>query len=245
MRHKYLFASCPLTSRDSARGTALVVAVLATLVLAAFGSALVLISVTETGISAYHERAAGALYAADAALERAIVDLFALADWNAALSGLATSTLTDGLPSGVRLLSGTQVDIDAISSELRCGRRDGCGEADLDAFTAERPWGVDNPRWQLFAWGPLSRMMPAVAPAHDAYVLVWVGDDAGDADGNPLQDGNSADNPGSGIVQLTVQAYGPGGVRRILEATVARRVRDDGQPDPGAVPRVVVWRAVP
>jgi hypothetical protein len=240
------FALCLLTlrARERDRGVALVAALLATLVLAAFGSALVLISVTETGISAYHERATGTFYAADAALERAIADLFALADWNVALSGLATSTLTDGPPSGVRLVWGTEVDIDALSSDLRCGRREGCGDADMDAFTAERPWGIDNPRWQLYAWGPLSRMTP-VSADHDAYVLVWIADDAGDTDGNPLVDGSADDNPGRGIVQLTAHAYGAGGSRRVLEATVARRVQDDGQePNPGVAPRVIVWREV-
>ena len=231
-----------LTRRRSEVGSALVVAVLAVLVMAAFGSALVLISVTETGISAHHSRATETLHAADAALERALVDLLALADWNAALSGLATSTLTDGASSGVRFVAGAAVDIDAITSELRCGRRAGCGDGDMDAFSAERPWGRDNPRWQLFAWSPLSRMTPSIAPDRDTYVLVWVADDPADNDGDPRQDGSTADNPGRGVVQLTVHAYGPGGARRILEATVARRIQEDAPA--GAAPSVLVWRAV-
>jgi hypothetical protein len=87
--------------------------------------------------------------------------------------------------------------------------------------------------------------MTPVSADHDAYVLVWIADDAGDTDGNPLVDGSADDNPGRGIVQLTAHAYGAGGSRRVLEATVARRVQDDGQePNPGVAPRVIVWREV-
>jgi hypothetical protein len=220
------------------RGSALVVVIMAMVLMASLGSALVLIAVTETRLSFHQARAGILLYAADGAIEHTVADLAALEDWDQALAGLATSTLTDGPPGGARAISGTTIDLTALTSELRCGRAVGCLDADVLAFTSERPWGPDNPRWQLFAWGPFSARAPQMAGATDAYLVVWVGDDPGDTDGDPLRDGTE-DNPGRGTIALVAHAYGAGGTRRIVEATIART--------PPGVPlrtRVVSWREV-
>src|SRR4030095_10974417 len=92
----------------------------------AFGSALVLIAVTETKISAYHANGIDALYAADAAVERALVDLAQLATWGAALNGTAASTFTDGGRGGIRNVSGTSIDLDEATRTLRCGHPGPC-----------------------------------------------------------------------------------------------------------------------
>jgi len=231
-------------SRESVRteaGGALIVAVMAMTLMLAFGSALVLIAVTETKISAYHASGIEALYAADAAIERALVDLAQLATWDPALNGTATSTFTDGGRGGIHLVSGTRIDLDEATRSLRCGRPAPCTDADVSAFAADRPSGRNNPKWQLYAWGPLARMESGDRPS--VYVAVWVGDDPAERDGDPLRDGTEQDDPGRGVIRVTSQAFGSAGVRRAVEVTIVRR------PDPVdaaavAPVRVVSWREV-
>ena len=214
-------------------GSALIAATMATALLLTLGSGLILIAVTEARLAWHSHASAATLYAAEAALERAAQDLWATPDWDAALRGASTSAFIDGPPVGARAVGGTVVDLPALTNELRCGRSV-CAEADIAAFTAERPWGRNNPRWQLYLWGRLSALLPGAAAADDAYLLVWVGDDPNERDGDPLRDGAAPDEAGHGIVQLTAHAYGPGGIRRMLEATVSRV--------PGGLPRLLTWR---
>ena len=54
--------------------------------------------------------------------------------------------------------------------------------------------------------------------------MVLVGDDPSETDGDPLTDGIGGTNPGSGVVALRAEAFGPHGTHRIIEATVARTV---------------------
>jgi hypothetical protein len=84
-------------------------------------------------------------------------------------------------------------------------------------------WGANNPKWTLFAWGPLSDMLPNDQIDSPMYVAVWVGDDPADGgdgvngtiDGNPLLDAN-------GTLTIHAEAIGPSGTRKVVEVTVAR-----------------------
>ncbi|HEX5108322.1 MAG TPA: pilus assembly PilX N-terminal domain-containing protein [Vicinamibacterales bacterium] len=222
-------------------GGALIVALMAMTLMLAFGSALVLIAVTETKISAYHANGVEALYAADAAIERALVDLAQLATWDAALNGTATSTFTDGGSGGIRIVSGTRIDLDEATRTLRCGRPGSCSSGDASAFTVDRPYGVNNPWWQLYAWGPLAQV--DAGGQTSPYVAVWVGDDPAEQDGDPQRDGTEPDDPGRGVIRLTSQAFGAAGVRRAVEVTIVRR-SDPDDTKPAAALRVVSWREV-
>src|SRR5262245_58714733 len=62
-------------SRAAERGSALVLALMATLVMTTLGSALVLLALTETRIVQVTSAGVEALYGAGAALERAVLDL--------------------------------------------------------------------------------------------------------------------------------------------------------------------------
>jgi hypothetical protein len=208
------------------------------LLMAAAASALVLISVTETKIAGYFDAGLRTFYAAEAALERALVDLDALAEWDHALSGASVSTFTDGPPRGVRASGGALVDLDEATSLLQCGRRTACAEMDVAAVTVERPWGRNNPRWQPYLWGPFERLG---GDGVGVYLIVWIADDPGETDADPQRDGTDSSSPGRGIVTLTAHAYGYGGVRRAIEATVARGA---AAADPAAPARVISWREV-
>ena len=97
---------------------------------------------------------------------------------------------------------GTLVDLHDLTSMVSCGRT-ACSEADLDALSEERPWGRNNPRWQLYGYGAL--LTPSAAGAPSVYAIVWLADDPSGTVGR---------------LSLMAHAYGPRGTRRVIEATV-------------------------
>lgn len=218
---------------DGERGLALLVVLMALALLLALGSALVLATTTETRIGARHRDGAESFHAADAALARALVDLDATADWRTLPSGGMLSTFTDGPPAGVRALprGGGVIDLTGLTNQVRCGRRVTCSEADMDRATAERPWGRNNPRWQLYAFGPLAALLPDDSLPSSQYVVVWIADDPSETDDDPLVDGGppaddpDAVNPGWGLLRVLAHAYGPGGAHRAVEALVRQTDR--------------------
>jgi hypothetical protein len=218
------------------RGVALVIALLSMMFLAALGMALALTTSTESRISAAYSQGIDTFYAADAAFERALQELSNLADWNLVLGEGVTSTFTDGAPGFRDLPDATRLDLVEATARLTCGRAV-CSDADIDSSTADRPWGSNNPRWQLYAHGRLSDMSPSRTLRSFTYVVVWVADDPLETDGQPLVDGDESAgaNPGKGLLQVQAYAYGLAGSRSIVEATLRRadmRVR------------VVSWRHI-
>lgn len=207
------------------RGLALIVALMTMLLLTALGVALTLVTVTETKISGNHRAGSEALYAADAAVERVMQDLLTVPDWNRVLDGSVTSSFTDG-PAGVRNTTAGEINLLQATNLVRCGNIAGCDDATMDAATDERPWGKNNPRWQLYAYSPLVDMLPTETTNSDVYVIVWVADDPAECDEKPLVDGDApvgcTANLGKGVISMLVHAYGAGGVRRVIETTVAR-----------------------
>lgn len=219
--------------RRAEDGIALVVALLALLLMTALGGALVLITSSETIIAGNFLGSIEAFYAADAAAESAMAELNGIADWNAVLAGSLRSVFVDGPPTGSRTMAdGSTIDLAAIVNQANCGKSASCSAAEMDAVTAERPWGTNNPRWQLYAYGRLRDTEPAATIRSAYYILVLVGDDPAENDGNPLQDGAAPGNPGSGVVAVRAEARGPRGVKRVIEIMVARQAR----------PRLLSWR---
>jgi hypothetical protein len=185
--------------------------------------------VTETKISSNYSSGNEALYAADAAVERVMQDLLTVPDWNNVLSGALSSSFIDGAPTGTRTLAdGTKIDLIEATNMVRCGKIATCSDTDISTYTDDRPWGTNNPHWQLYAYGSMDNMLPTDTVNSRMFVIVWVGDDPSENDANPLEDGdasvdpNNSENPGKGVVSLLAHAYGPNGVRRVIEVTVAR-----------------------
>jgi Tfp pilus assembly protein PilX len=205
------------------QGSAVVVALLSLLLLTALGLALTLTTATETAISANQRMGQEAMNAADAAIERAMQDLLTLPDWNRALNGAEQSSFVDGGPSGARALpDGTAVNLTEMLNLARCGHTTACGASEIATNSPERHWAANNPVWQLYAYGPVSELLPTGTINSPIYVVVMVGDDPSETDGNPLVDGNDAANPGSGVLSLRAEAFGPHGTHRVIEATMAR-----------------------
>jgi hypothetical protein len=196
-------------------GVALILVLMVMMTLSALAMSLALLTSTETRVTASYRDGMEALFGADAALQRVLPDLALEADFNGALSGAAVSSFSDGPPGLRRLPDGTFTDLRALTAMVNCGRAV-CHETDLDESREDRPWGPNNPRWQLYGYGRL----PADARV---YAVVWIADDPSETDLDPLIDGGGdADNPGRGRLSVMAHAYGLGGTRRVIEATVAR-----------------------
>jgi hypothetical protein len=217
---------------------AVVIALTVMMLLTSLGTALVMAVMAETQIAASYDRALEAAYAADGAAELAIQELADIPDWTLALNGSVQASFADGPPAGTRWLDdGAALDLARLSNIVRCAQPTACADGDLDASTQDRPWGANNPRWALFAYGPLDRLLPAGTIRSPAYVVVWIGDDPAELDGRPLEDGgpnvDGSVNDGTDTVMLLVHAYGRAASRRMVEVTVARA--------PWGV-RVLAWR---
>jgi hypothetical protein len=229
------------------RGVAIIIALMAMTMMIALGTALILTTTTESKIARNFRTASEAMYAADAMLERAMGDLVPIADWNTLLSGAARSAFVDGPPGGPRTLAdATVINLGESVNVANCEKPSICADDDMNRVTDERPWGLNNPRWQLFAWGPLGNLTPTGTVNSPFYGIVMVADDPSECDNNPIVDGGeavppcgtaSSANPGAGVLSLRAEAFGPFGTHRIIEATVTR-------PEGAAGVRMLSWREV-
>jgi hypothetical protein len=197
----------------SEAGAVLVLALIISGLLAALGISLVMVADTERRSAANAATSAQSLAAADAIVSRALVDLRRAADWTPLVNGTQRSAFADE-SRRIALASGGTLDLDTRTAELQ--PRSGA-------------FGADTPRWQLLAWGPLSRLDGTGSIESAQYVSVWIADDPNDQDGDPLTDSD-------GRVTLHGEARGPGGAMRVVEASVART----GE----GVMRVLSWREV-
>ena len=226
---------------DGQDGIALVVVLMALMLLTALGLTMTLNTSLETLIAGNFRETQEAFYAADAGVERALSDLSADGDWNGILDGSTQSSFVDGAPGPRTLVDGSTVDLAQVANMANCRKPSPCSVAEMDRVTSERPWGANNPRWQLYAYGPVRVLLPAGAIDSAYYLVMMVADDASENDGDPLRDGVSAANPGSDVVALRVDSFGPRGGRKTIEVTVARsRLAGAG----GGHVRVLSWRAL-
>jgi len=207
----------------SERGAALVIALMAMLLLSALGLSLILTTNTEAMIAGNFRGSSEALYAADAAIERTIQDILTVPDWNTMLTGTTKSAFIDGAASGIRTLTdGTTLDLGEATNMINCGKLGTCSVSEMNTTTPARPWGANNPQYQLYAFGPVNNLVPTGTINSDMYVIVWVADDPSENDNDPTKDGNALTNLGSGVLTLRSEAFGPGGTHKVVEVTVAR-----------------------
>ena len=160
---------------------------------------------SETAIAANHRLAVQSLYAAEAVLERAIRELEATPSWDDVLAGHRRSTLWDDQTTR-SLADGAVLDLNAATDAL----------ADAGAGRSGAGRGL---RWRLYAHGPLGAVLPQDPTGGLLHAAVWVADDPGDADGDPLRDAN-------GILMLHAAAVGPALAQRAVQATLTRPAVD-------------------
>ncbi len=202
------------------KGTALIIALMATMLLTALGMTLVLMSNTETMISSNYRNGQEALYAADAGVERIVQDLLLAPRWNDLLANDGTSKDCGGGLTINPISANRSGFIDASTTivipesnqtldllNATCNLQKGTN--------ATAVWGANNPVWRLFAYGKLRDMLPNAAIDSQMSIAVWLADDPADGDGDPTQDAN-------GVLTVHAEAYGPSGTHKTIEVTVAR-----------------------
>jgi len=224
--------SRPPNRFEAQDGVALVIALLSVLLLSALGFALVATTSTETMIAGNYMNSEEAMYVADAVVERAMDDILTVPDWNKLIDGSTQSAFIDGIPGGTRTLSdGSTIDLSQVLNMANCGKTTSCSAADLTSnLTGDRPWGTNNPVWQLYAYGPANNLLPTGTLNSPYYVIVEVADDFSENDGNPKLDGvtpcavgqQGGCNPGTAVIALRAEAFGPRGAHAMIELTVAR-----------------------
>jgi hypothetical protein len=186
------------------QGTALIIALMSMMLLTALGAAIMMVGNTETRIAANYRNSAEALYAADAAVERVVQDLLLVPRWNDILAGTTQASFVDGVDTAAKNLpGGGTLRLDLATAQLQA------------VTTSANLWGANNPGWKLYAWGPLSGLLPDNQIDSPMYVAVWVADDPAETDGDPTADVN-------GTLTLHAEAWGPSGAHKIIEVTVAR-----------------------
>ena len=181
-------------------GAALLIALLATTIVAALGVAVLLTADTETRIVSDFARTAETREAAASAVDRAVSVLEPSTDWSVALTG----TVAGPIDSALRVTSpgGVVIDLDAARKDL---------QADTDAIAAGT---ANRPVWRLFESGTLAGVSGFPVAETSSYVAVWIADDWREVDGNPQVDTN-------GIVILRAEAWGPAGAFRAVDVTLA------------------------
>ena len=232
----------PRTPGDT--GTAMFTVLALMLLVSVLGLGLALTSSLEPVIVSAYESAMAARYGAEAGVFVAAHELGDIPDWNLALSGQRRSAILDSAgPSALVLPDGRQVDLGDLTNLADCGHTSACTEAELNAFTTDRPWGPNNPRWHLFGHARLDRLLASGAAVPPCEVVVWVGDDPAETDGDPLRDSAPAApgslRPGAGLIALRVESFGVRSAHRVLVATIGRpEFEGDGRP------RVVSWQEI-
>lgn len=222
-----------MTTAGREDGVALLIAMIAMLLMSALGTALMVTSSSETLVAAHFRDSLDARYAAGALLEQGVAELRTVEDWSPLLAGLSRSPWTDGPPSGTRTLpDGSTLNLTQAVNLTNCQKSAACVQADLDATTVDRPWGTNNPRWSLYAYGPLRDLLGPGAIESRDYVLLLV-----------------ANGPTPALLALRAEAFGAHGAHAVVEATLGRRGRFDAGRDynddseQGAV-KVLSWREV-
>lgn len=206
----------------SERGIALVLTLLALALFSSIAAGLALSSTTGALVAANYEEAVALANLADSALDLTTRELAAIGDWNDVLTGVRVSALVDGA-AGLRVMpGGGTLDLPAIANTLSCGRPAACTDVQIAQLTADRPWGANNPRWRLFAHAPFPAFPPSPRPPSTAYIVVLIGDDGRETDGNSLIDGGGAGQEGRYVVRARVEAFGARGGRHAIEAELAR-----------------------
>ena len=208
-----------LASED---GAEILVAIMALLLMTAIGGALVLTSSSETLIAAHFRDNFEARAAADAMMQRGIDDVAAVGDWTLLTSGALRSSWVDGVPGARTLTDSSILDLSQVVNIADCAKTTACSIAEMSTVTADRPWGANNPQWVLYAYGPLTRLLPASATIDSPfYVVLLVGAAVPPADWS--------------TIGLRAEAFGPHGAHAVVEATA-------GRPASSGQTTVLSWR---
>lgn len=212
--------SDPSGREDAELGSAVLLALLASSLLAAIGLALAGLAAVETGVAASERAGRQLALAAETAAELAVADLLTIPNLTDILTGAAPSRLRGHAipPVGpgeppltlVQLTAAVQADYSALGS-----------------------WGANSPRWRVFAHGLVTELSPAISADNDDFVAVFAADDVDEQDGDPVTDTNDR-------IQLMACAMNRRGARRSILITAGKTNAVMANGLPGV--QVVSWK---
>jgi len=205
------------------QGVALITALLLIGLLSAIGLGLTMLTMVETWLGAGIRTSQVLACAADAGIARVQVDLTQAADWSPLLVAPG-SAFNDGATRPV-LADRSVIDLSAETRRV---------QSTSDSLYGDASTTADSPSWRLFAHGPVTDLVPGRVADAPVYLAAWIADDPSDADGDPSSDAN-------GRLMIRATAFGPGGARRSVEATVVRIGAPGSAGRPSAV-KMIAWR---
>jgi hypothetical protein len=147
--------------RRQEEGIVLIAVLMASMLLIALGTGLVVVTTTETLVSANYRSATEALYAAEAGAEIVMADLVAAADWSSLLASGSAATC----PAALGVPRPERIEPAAV-------------------------WGPDDPEWRLRLCARLDGLLAVARVESEFTVAVWISDDPADRDGEPSVDSN-------------------------------------------------------
>jgi hypothetical protein len=193
----------------------LVMTMMAMTLLTALGSALIVVTITETAIAAAHRNGTELFYAADGAADFAVQEVAAAPDWDELLSSGTLSAFVDGAPVGPRQIGAIVLDLSEAT-------------ADTNAVAVPGPDG-SVPVYRLYGYGRLAQLTAGGEGPLSPYVIVWLAD-------------ATAPDAEERVVSLFVRSFGPTGGQRSIAVSIGRTpATDEGT---GPILRVVSWHAV-
>jgi hypothetical protein len=208
-------------------GTALLIVLTLTFLFSALTIGAAIVVGVETTITGRYRDGTEALYIADGGLAVVLAELRTLPDWSPILQGALHSTASQGSFTGSASVAGGTVF-------LCCG-----GRSAFERLARESAAGAVPARrtltWHPYLWSPWSVLAGQPGPGR-VFVLSFVQDDEDDGDADEATDLN-------GVVVVRSEAIRPDGLRRVVEALVAREPGDPDHGIPAAV-RVLRWREV-
>jgi len=181
----------------------------------------------ETTVTGRYKDGIEALYVAEAGVAVVLAELRTLPDWTPVLGGALSSSASQGMFSGSPSVAGGTVFL--------C-----CGARSVFARLANESASSAVPARRTLAWHPyLWSSWNALAGQPGAgqfFLIVLIQDDEQDGDRDQGTDLN-------GVVVVRSEAVRPDGLRRSVEALVAREAGDPGHGIPASV-RVLRWGEV-
>jgi hypothetical protein len=181
-------------------GSALLVVLVASSLLAGLGLALAALGSVETVIASNQRAGSQLAYAAEAAAEGVLADLLTLTNWSDTLNGVAVSRLQGHAVPPVAA-GEPPVTLAQLAATVQ------------SEFDVQGSWGSNHPQWRLFAHGWLTELAPMATADSDEFIAAFVADDVGEGDGDPLVDSN-------GRIQILARAMSARGIHRSIVMTV-------------------------
>ncbi len=189
------------------RGSALLTVILVMFLFSAIAVSAAVVVRVEILVADQYRHSAAALFAADGGLNAVVAELRALPDWTPVVGGALQSSLSRGAFQGSKPVPGGGAVL------VCCGP--GSASARLRTDTELSPLPSRRTlTWRPFLWTPVDEIAPR-DPASRLFVVVWVGNDEDDRAGGDTVDTNAT-------LVVRSEALEPNGVRRIVEALVAR-----------------------